>query len=65
MGRDIVVLHLVYYNLVKQHKTLRVTPAMAAGTTKRFMSIEDIVNLVVEESPEKRGSNKKKSGDDL
>lgn len=40
-----IALHFVYYNFVKQHKTLRVTPAMAAGLTKRFMSIEDIVNL--------------------
>jgi IS1 family transposase len=40
-----VALHFVYYNFVKQHKTLRITPAMAAGLTKRFMSFEDIVNL--------------------
>lgn len=40
-----IALHFVYYNFVKQHKTLRVTPAMAAGITKRFMSIEDIVKL--------------------
>lgn len=49
-----IALHFVYYNFVKQHKTLRVTPAMAAGITKRFMSIEDIVNLVVEEAPKKK-----------
>lgn len=40
-----IALHFVYYNWVKQHKTLRITPAMAAGLTKRFMSIEDIVRL--------------------
>lgn len=40
-----IALHFVYYNFVKQHKTLRVTPAMAAGLTKRFMSLEDIVRL--------------------
>lgn len=40
-----IALHFVYYNWVKQHKTLRVTPAMAAGLTKRFMGIEDIVRL--------------------
>ena len=55
-----IALHFVYYNFVKQHKTLRITPAMAAGITKRFMSIEDIVNLVVEETPKKRGSYKRK-----
>ena len=40
-----IAFHFVYYNFVKQHKTLRITPAMAAGLTKRFMSIEDIVRL--------------------
>ena len=54
-----IALHFVYYNFVKQHKTLRVTPAMAAGLTKRFMSIEDIVNLVPNIQSKKRGSYKK------
>ena len=40
-----VALHFVYYNFVKQHKTLKTTPAMAAGLSKRFLTIEDIVNL--------------------
>ena len=40
-----LALHFVYYNFVRQHKTLRVTPAMAAGISKRFYSIEDIINL--------------------
>jgi IS1 family transposase len=40
-----IALHFVYYNFVKQHKTLRTTPAMAAGLSKRFLTIEDIVNL--------------------
>jgi len=57
-----IALHIVYYNFVKQHKTLRTTPAMAAELTKRFMSIEDIVNLVPEPTIKKRGSYKKKKG---
>jgi IS1 family transposase len=40
-----IALHFVYYNFCKLHKTLRVTPAMAAGLSKRFLTIEDIVNL--------------------
>jgi IS1 family transposase len=40
-----IALHFVYYNFVKLHKTLRVTPAMAAGLTKRFMSLEDLALL--------------------
>ncbi len=40
-----IALHFVYYNFVKLHKTLRVTPAMAVGLTKRFLTLEDLVNL--------------------
>jgi hypothetical protein len=54
-----IALHFVYYNFVKQHKTSRTTPAMAAGMMKGFMSIEDIVNLVPENKQGKRGSYKK------
>jgi IS1 family transposase len=54
-----IALHFVYYNFVKIHKTLRVPPAMEAKLIKRIMSIEDIVNLVVDEAPKKRGNYKK------
>jgi hypothetical protein len=55
-----IALHFVYYNFVKEHKTLRTTPAMDAGLMKKFMSIEDIVNLVPERTQGKRGSYKRK-----
>jgi hypothetical protein len=55
-----IALHFGYYNFVKQHKTLRITPAMADGLTKRFVTLEDIVNLVPEEAPKKRGAYKKR-----
>ena len=38
-------IYFVYYNFVKIHKTLRVTPAMQAGLTNRLMEIEDMVKL--------------------
>jgi IS1 family transposase len=41
-----IALHFVYYNFVKVHKSLRVTPAMEAGFAKRPMTIEDIVNMI-------------------
>jgi IS1 family transposase len=41
-----IALHFFYYNFVRIHKTLRVTPAMQAGLTKDLMSIEDIVKLI-------------------
>ncbi|MGD0351914.1 MAG: IS1 family transposase [Dehalococcoidia bacterium] len=40
-----VALHFMYYNFVRVHKTLGVTPAMAAGITDHVWTIEDIVNL--------------------
>jgi hypothetical protein len=33
-------------NFVRVHKTLRVTPAMAAGIADRLWSMEDVVALI-------------------
>ncbi len=41
-----VSLHFMYYNFVRIHQTLRVTPAMAAGVTDRVWDIADIVRLL-------------------
>jgi hypothetical protein len=41
-----VALHYAYYNFVKIHQTLRVTPAMAAGVTDRLWEISDLVALL-------------------
>jgi hypothetical protein len=41
-----VALHFVYYNFCRIHKTLRVTPAMAANVTDRLWEVSDIVALV-------------------
>ncbi len=41
-----ISLHFMYYNFVRIHKTLRVTPAMEAKVTDRLWSIEDIVGLI-------------------
>ena len=35
----------MYYNFVRIHKTLRVTPAMSAGITSKLMTMEDLVQL--------------------
>src|SRR5438477_3409728 len=55
-----VALHVTFYNFVRIHKTLRVTPAMAAGISDRLWSIEDIVALIDarEAPPKKRGPYK-------
>jgi IS1 family transposase len=41
-----VALHFMYYNFCRIHRSLRVTPAMAAGVTERLWGIEDIVELL-------------------
>lgn len=41
-----VALHFMYYNFVRVHKTLRVTPAMEAGIADHVWSIEELVKLV-------------------
>jgi len=40
-----VSLHFMHYNFVRVHKTLRVSPAMAAGVTDRLWDIDDIVAM--------------------
>ncbi len=41
-----VALHFMYYNFVRIHKTLRMTPAMAAKVTDRLWEIGDIVGVL-------------------
>lgn len=39
-----VALHFMYYNFVRIHQSLRVTPAMEAGVASRPWTLEDIVS---------------------
>jgi hypothetical protein len=41
-----VALFTTCYNFVRIHKTLRVTPAMAAGVTDKLWEIGDIVKVL-------------------
>jgi IS1 family transposase len=41
-----IALHYMYYNFVRIHSSLRCSPAMAAGISKKLWSIEDIVALL-------------------
>lgn len=41
-----VALYTVWYNFARTHKTLRCSPAMAAGLSATLWSMEDIVGLV-------------------
>lgn len=40
-----VSLHFMHYNFARIHKTLRVTPAMAAGVSDHVWSLEEIANM--------------------
>src|SRR6202040_3732936 len=43
-----VALYALWYNFVRIHKTLKVTPAMEAGVSARLLSLEDVVAIVDE-----------------
>ena len=43
-----LAIYFMYYNFVRIHQTLRVTPAMAAGVTDRLWEISDIVVMLEE-----------------
>jgi hypothetical protein len=65
-----LALYFVFYNFVRRHQTLRVSPAMAAGISDRLWSMEDIVALidVTDAQPKKRGTYKPrqpKSGEEI
>lgn len=58
-----LALYFVWYNFCRIHKTLRVTPAMAAGVTDKLMSMEDIAQMVEDAAPKPgpRGPYKKRN----
>jgi hypothetical protein len=41
-----VALHMMYYNFVRIHQTVRMTPAMAAGVTKRLWEMTDVMDVL-------------------
>jgi IS1 family transposase len=55
-----LALYFVHYNFCRTHKSLRVTPAMAAGLTDTLMTMEDVAALIDAANPPKmRGPYKK------
>jgi hypothetical protein len=41
-----IALHVMYYNFVRIHQTLKMSPAMAAGVSEKLWEVSDIVELV-------------------
>ncbi len=61
-----LALYFVFYNFCRVHKTLGVTPAMAAGVVSVVMKMADVVGLIdakAAETPLVRGSYKKKTAE--
>ncbi len=56
-----VALYAVFYNFTKMHKTLRMSPAMAAGLSATLLDMADIVSMMdaAEGPAKKRGAYKK------
>ena len=58
-----LALYFAFYNFVRVHKTLRMSPAMAAGISDRLWSMEDIAERIDANRPQpgKRGPYKKRA----
>ena len=58
-----LALYFVYYNFVRIHKSLKVSPAMAAGLTPKLWGWEDVIALIdaAQGEPKKRGPYNKKT----
>ena len=48
-----VALPYFVYNFVRQHRTLRVSPAMASGVTDRLWEVADLVDLLIQSESKK------------
>ncbi|MEZ5805933.1 MAG: IS1 family transposase [Rhizobiaceae bacterium] len=60
-----VVLYTVWYNFIRVHKTLKMSPAMAAGVSKTLWSMADLCEKIdaVAPKPGPRGSYKKRTAE--
>ena len=43
-----MAIYFMHYNFVRIHQTLRITPAMAAGVTKKLWEMADMVKVLEE-----------------
>lgn len=55
-----LAIYFVFYNFIRMHKTLRMSPAMAAGIADHLWSWDDVIALMdAADEPKKRGPYKK------
>jgi IS1 family transposase len=57
-----IEIYTLFYNFVRIHKTVKMSPAMAAGIADTLWSMEDIAALCEAKAPAKRGAYKKAAG---
>ncbi len=60
-----VAIYAVWYNWVRIHKTLRVTPAMAAGLSQTVMDWADFVEAMDVDAPAKKRGRYKETADEV
>jgi IS1 family transposase len=59
-----VALYTMFYNFIRIHKTLKMTPAMAAGVSAKLWSMDDLVAAMdAREVPQKRDAYKKRDAE--
>lgn len=57
-----VALYTLFYNFIRTHGKLRMTPAMAAGLSDTFMTFEDVIARIdAKSAPKARGPYKKRT----
>jgi IS1 family transposase len=62
---NMVAIYAVWYNWIRIHKTLRVTPAMAAGISETVMNWSDIVEAMDADQPAKKRGSYKKTAEEI
>jgi hypothetical protein len=55
-----IALYTLFYNFVRIHKTVKMSPAMAAGITGKLWSMEEVAALCEAKPPVRRGTYKKR-----
>ena len=57
-----VALYTLFYNFIRTHGKLRMTPAMAAGIAPTFLGFEDVIARIdAAQVPAKRGPYRKRA----
>jgi hypothetical protein len=60
-----VAIYAVWYNWIRIHKSLRVTPAMASGLSETIMDWSDFVEMMDADQPAKKRGPYKKTGTEI